>query len=173
MPIARSTWSNPLALNRPTERRKEMRPIQIIGLLVFMFPTLLIVGAMIATIFREDRVACVKIAIAMVIMFFGLFIALFCSGCSWQGQKHVEYWTQGKDVVLPANMPLCYKPDAWVKVVTSEWWSMRFLWVSNGIECYTKTPYYTSGASIDQSMTDANSVKAATEGTVRGLGVVK
>ena len=64
-------------------------------------------------------------------------------GCSWQGQRHIQ------------------DPNG----VRSEWWSMRFLWMSNGIECLTETPYYKSGANIEQSRTDPN----ATEAVVRGV----
>ncbi len=74
------------------------------------------------------------------LIFAVLTIGYICSGCSWQGQKAYH---DGK--------------------VISEWWSMRCLWVSNGIEAYTQTPYYTSGAAVTKSANDPNSVTAATE----------
>jgi len=67
-------------------------------------------------------------------------IAILLCGCSWQGQRHTV------------------DPNG---VVCSEWWSMRALWMSNGIECYTQTPYYTSGATVKESLTDANAIEAA------------
>jgi hypothetical protein len=70
------------------------------------------------------------------------------SGCAWQGQRH--------QIVDPNNMVR----------LNSEWWSMRCLWMSSGIECYTATPYYTSGASVQRSVSDANSIAAA--GTAAG-----
>lgn len=86
-----------------------------------------------------------------------LFMALIfsLSGCSWQGQRH--------QVVDPNGMI----------TTNSEWWSMRCLWMSNGVECYTKTPYYTSGASVDNSASDANSVGAVAEGVVSGIAGIK
>lgn len=81
-----------------------------------------------------------------------LVLSLLITGCSWQGQKHQEF--DGKDITI-----------------NSEWWSMRFLWMSGGIESQTETPYYKSGANIKTSVSDANSVKAIVEGTVEGLKV--
>ena len=37
---------------------------------------------------------------------------------------------------------------------------MRFCWMSNGIESYTETPYYRSGANITESQTDPNAIEA-------------
>lgn len=68
-----------------------------------------------------------------------LILSILCSSCSWQGQRHVQT-----------------DPN-----VVSEYWSMRFLWMSGGIELYTKTPYYTSGANIEESKTDPNAIEAA------------
>jgi len=84
--------------------------------------------------------------------YFLLFVPL--SGCAWQGQKHQAFDHSGKITL------------------NSEWWSMRFLWMSNGIECYTQTPYYTSGAMIERSQTDPNAVKAIVEGVVNGIKTI-
>lgn len=86
---------------------------------------------------------------------------LFVSGCSWQGQKHYEY-----DLIAKKN---CVK---------SEWWSMRFCWMSSGVESHTKTDYYESGATLTASRSDPNSISATGEavGTVGGAilkGVAK
>jgi hypothetical protein len=78
-------------------------------------------------------------------------IAILLCGCTWQGQRH-HIADERKMVEL-----------------TSEWWSMRLMWMSNGIECYTSTPYYTSGANIEESKTDPNAVEAVVEGVVEGL----
>jgi len=80
-----------------------------------------------------------------------VFLLLTFCGCSWQGQK-------------------AYKNGQTV----SEWWSMRFCWVSGGIETYTKTPYYESCAIIKKSQTDPNAIEAT--GTAAGAvvgGIIK
>jgi hypothetical protein len=67
-------------------------------------------------------------------------IAILLCGCSWQGQRHTV------------------DPNG---VVCSEWWSMRALWMSNGVECYTETDYYKTGSNITNSQTDPNAIEAA------------
>lgn len=74
---------------------------------------------------------------------FIILIALLAilSGCSWQGQRHQEF--QQNQLV-----------------VNSEWWSMRFLWVSSGVEAYTKTPFFETGSSLEQSQSDKEAIEA-------------
>ena len=71
-------------------------------------------------------------------MRYAVLLLVLLAGCSLQGQRHYA-----KD-----GTPL------------SEWWSMRFCWMSAGIEAYTKTPYYESGALMASSRSDPNSIKA-------------
>ena len=77
-----------------------------------------------------------------------IILLLLFAGCSWQGQRHQEFDKQG-------NMTL-----------NSEWWSMRACWASSGIEANTKTKYYTSGAKVNESMSDPNSIEVV--GTTAG-----
>lgn len=79
-----------------------------------------------------------------------LFLIWFFMGCSLQGQKYQTF----ADGQMVSN---------------DEWWSMRFLWMSNGIEAYTKTANYETGFDVVESKTDANSVGAVAEGIVRGV----
>lgn len=65
-------------------------------------------------------------------------IAVYFSGCSWQGQK-----------ARNAN-----------GVVVSEFWSMRFCWLNSDTIAYTRTPYYTTAIDMALSKADANSIKA-------------
>jgi len=67
---------------------------------------------------------------------------LLIAGCSWQGQKYQEF-----DSITG-------------KVTTNdECWSMRFIWMSGGIELHNKTPHYTIGAEIATSAVDPNTAK--------------
>jgi hypothetical protein len=65
-----------------------------------------------------------------------LFLIILLIGCSWQGQRQYS----GGEVV-------------------AEWWSMRFCWVSGGVEAYSKTPYWETGAGIKTSKSDPNTVE--------------
>lgn len=76
-----------------------------------------------------------------------LMILLFATACSWQGQRH--------PVILPDNT-----------VAMAEWWSMRLCWMSNGIEAFSRTPYWETGFKAGQSQSDPNSITAA--GTAAG-----
>ena len=58
--------------------------------------------------------------------------AVVLAGCSWQGQKHQTFDNQGQ---LKQN---------------AEWWSMRFCWMSNGIEAYNVTKYWQTGFLMEQ-----------------------
>lgn len=109
-------------------------------------------------------------AIGIVIGVALAFLAAALIGCNWQGQRHTETWVQAKDLAIPAGMPLCYKPDAWVKVVRSEWWSMSFCWVERGVEKFTKTQYYTSGEKADLLSSDPNSIAAAGKAVGESIG---
>jgi hypothetical protein len=72
---------------------------------------------------------------------------LTMAGCSWQGQKHIERDPVTQNITLD-----------------NEWWSMRFCWISSGVEAYTKTPYYESGALVRQSKSEPNSVNTLAVG---------
>lgn len=74
-----------------------------------------------------------------------LLAAYALSGCSWQGQRHTAQAADGSRTV-------------------SEWWSMRCLWVSSGVEAHVKSPYYEAGAQIEQSKTDAKALEALADG---------
>lgn len=76
---------------------------------------------------------------------------LFLCSCSWQGQKYpVALDTEGK-------------------MHYDEWWSMRFLWVSSGIETHTQTDHYITGSNIKSSMSDANSVESISRGVTSAI----
>ena len=77
-----------------------------------------------------------------------LVLAMLIAGCSLQGQKYP----------VEINGKVCY----------DEWWSMRCMWVSSGVEAYTRTDNYTSGANINESNSDANSIAAAGSVVVKG-----
>jgi hypothetical protein len=78
-----------------------------------------------------------------------LILAICLCGCSWQGQK-------------------AYHDEKLV----SEWWSMRFCWMSSGIESYTETPYYRSGATMAASQSDPNAIEAAGQAVGAGAGAM-
>ena len=70
---------------------------------------------------------------------------LLVSGCAWQGQRY----TDGD--------------------VTDEWWSMRFCWMSGGVEAYTKSDHYESGAKMAESKSDPNAIGSVVDGVIEGL----
>lgn len=89
-----------------------------------------------------DKIAVKRgVLISGVVLFLSAML-FFVSGCSWQGQKYPVVQADGK-------------------VAYDEWWSMRFLWMSGGIESSTETNNYKSGAKIQTSRSDPNSIKAA------------
>jgi len=110
---------------------------QLIGLIMLISPLLIVLVFIAYDSFKESKKS-LFVYLGMAI-WCAITIFLLC-GCSWQGQK-------------------AYQDEKLV----SEWWSMRFCWMSNGIESYTETPYYRSGASIKASQSDPNSIKATGE----------
>jgi hypothetical protein len=80
-------------------------------------------------------------------------IALACSGCAWQGQRH----------------PVLLNND---KVAYAEWWSMRWCWMSSGVELYDWTPYWQAGASMAGTRTDPEAVKATGSAVGTAAGAV-
>jgi hypothetical protein len=93
------------------------------------------------------------IAMLVATVIFWMFVVIFTMslvGCNWCGQKHQRF----TDDKLTQN---------------DEFWSMRFLWMSNGIEAYNETLYWKTGFKAETTKTDPNAVKAATEGAVEGL----
>lgn len=81
------------------------------------------------------------------LIFFG------CQGCAWQGQKHIT-----RD------------PVSGIITLDAEWWSMRFLTWSKGVELYDKTDFWEAGAKIVESRSDSKAIKATGEavGTAGG-----
>jgi hypothetical protein len=76
-----------------------------------------------------------------------------CSGCAWQGQRH----------------PVLLNND---KVAYAEWWSMRWCWMSSGVELYDWTPYWQAGASMAGTRTDPEAVKATGSAVGTAAGAV-
>lgn len=131
---------------------------QWIGLYTVVFP-IFVTGSIIASCFIVDLWDSGKRKTAVLIFAYIVVLCLLTAcGCSWQGQRHIEYAVQAKDIIWPADMPLCVKPEAWVKLRKAEWWSMRLLWVSNGVESYTRTDFWETGFRAAESKSDPNAV---------------
>ena len=79
-----------------------------------------------------------------------IWVVVCIVGCSWQGQKHQTFDNTG------------------AKTQSDEFWSMRFLWMSGGVEAYNSTPYWTTGFTAVSSKSDPDSTEAIVQGVVEG-----
>jgi hypothetical protein len=89
------------------------------------------------------------------VIVFGIIIigvSVACSGCAWQGQKDQTF----------VNNQMTHN---------AEFWSMRFVWMSSGVEVWDNSPYWQVGGVLAESKTDPNTAKAIVEGAVKGAAL--
>lgn len=120
---------------------------------IAFYLTGLVLGFACGIKFMNDRAKRSKKAILTIFVIPGIWLL---AGCSWQGQKYQTYILPDETFVVN-NQPVINNTDK-ILVINDEWWSMRFFWVSNGVEAYTKTDHYKTGSNIAKSYSDPNTV---------------